>query len=111
MAPSYLASHERDLIDAEFALNEGGGGRLDDNGKPLIMTVQAAEKFPQNYQLEVTNPGGHSSRPVPDNAIYHLAAGLTEDQRLSFPVQGQRHHQRLFRQAWRRRSAARWARP
>jgi acetylornithine deacetylase/succinyl-diaminopimelate desuccinylase-like protein len=73
---SYLASHERQLIDAEFALNEGGGGRLDDNGKPLIMTVQAAEKFPQNYTLEVTNPGGHSSRPVKKNAIYQLAAGL-----------------------------------
>ena len=37
------------------------------------MTVQAAEKFPQDYTLEVTNPGGHSSRPMPDNAIYHLA--------------------------------------
>ena len=64
------------VIDAEFALNEGGGGRLDEKGKPLIMTVQAAEKFPQNYTLEVTNPGGHSSRPVPDNAIYRLADAI-----------------------------------
>ena len=68
---SWLASHERGLIDAEFALNEGGSGRLDAQGKPLALTIQAGEKFPQNYQLEVTNPGGHSSRPVPNNAIYH----------------------------------------
>jgi acetylornithine deacetylase/succinyl-diaminopimelate desuccinylase-like protein len=82
---SWLATHERELIDAEFALNEGGGGRLDANGKPLILSVQAAEKFPQNYQLEVTNPGGHSSRPVPNNAIYHLAAGLTKISDYQFP--------------------------
>ena len=84
---SWLATHERALIDAEFALNEGGGGRLDEKGKPLIMTVQAAEKFPQNYQLEVTNPGGHSSRPVPNNAIYHLAAGLMKISAYQFPFQ------------------------
>jgi acetylornithine deacetylase/succinyl-diaminopimelate desuccinylase-like protein len=83
----YLASHERALIDAEFALNEGGGGRLDENGKPLIMTVQATEKFPQNYTLDVTNPGGHSSRPVKKNAIYQLAAALTKISQYEFPVQ------------------------
>ena len=83
----YLASHERELIDAGFALNEGGGGRLDASGKPLVLTIQAAEKFPQNYQLEVTNPGGHSSRPVPDNAIYRLAAGLTKISAYQFPFQ------------------------
>ena len=84
---SYLSTHERDLIDAAFALNEGGGGRLDKDGKPLMMTVQAAEKFPANYTLEVTNPGGHSSRPMPDNAIYHLAAGLTRISAYAFPVE------------------------
>jgi acetylornithine deacetylase/succinyl-diaminopimelate desuccinylase-like protein len=84
---SWLATHERALIDAQFALNEGGGGRLDEKGKPLIMTVQAAEKFPQNYTLEVTNPGGHSSRPVPNNAIYHLAAGLMKISAYQFPFQ------------------------
>jgi acetylornithine deacetylase/succinyl-diaminopimelate desuccinylase-like protein len=83
----YLASHERDLIDAEFALNEGGGGRLDADGKRLVLTVQAAEKFPQSYQLEVTNPGGHSSRPVQDNAIYRLAAGLLKISAYQFPFQ------------------------
>src|SRR5215471_6357025 len=84
---SWLATHERALIDAEFALNEGGGGRLDEKGRPQLMTVQAAEKFPQNYLLEVTNPGGHSSRPVPNNAIYHLAAGLMKISAYQFPFQ------------------------
>ena len=84
---NWLATHERALIDAEFALNEGGGGRVDEKGKPLIVSVQAAEKFPQNYQLEVTNPGGHSSRPVPNNAIYHLAAGLTRISTYQFPFE------------------------
>jgi acetylornithine deacetylase/succinyl-diaminopimelate desuccinylase-like protein len=83
----YLATHERGLIDAEFALNEGGGGLLDASGHPVMMSVEAAEKTPQNYDLTVTNPGGHSSRPVPDNAIYHLAAGLTKISQYSFPVQ------------------------
>jgi acetylornithine deacetylase/succinyl-diaminopimelate desuccinylase-like protein len=84
---SYLATHERALIDAGFALNEGGGGRLDASGKPLALTIQAAEKFPQNYQLEVTNIGGHSSRPTPDNAIYHLVFGLTKISTYQFPIQ------------------------
>ena len=52
----YLASHERALIDADFALNEGGGGRLDASGKPLILTIQAAEKFPQNYRWKSPIP-------------------------------------------------------
>jgi acetylornithine deacetylase/succinyl-diaminopimelate desuccinylase-like protein len=84
---SYLATHERALIDAGFALNEGGGGRLDASGKPLAFTIQAAEKFPQNYQLEVTNIGGHSSRPTPNNAIYHLAFGLTKISAYQFPIE------------------------
>jgi acetylornithine deacetylase/succinyl-diaminopimelate desuccinylase-like protein len=84
---SYLATHERQLIDAEFALNEGGGGRLDPNGEPLALTIQAGEKFPQDYQLEVTNPGGHSSRPTRNNAIYHLAGGLLKIQAYEFPIE------------------------
>ncbi len=83
----WLATHERALINAEFALNEGGGGENDDHGKPLIMEVQAAEKFPQNYTLEVTNPGGHSSRPVKKNAIYQLAAALTKISQYEFPIE------------------------
>ena len=83
----YLASHERKLIDAAFALNEGAGGRLDANGKPIALNVEAGEKFPQDFQLEVTNPGGHSSRPSKDNAIYHLAAALLRIGQYDFPIE------------------------
>jgi len=83
----YLAAHERQLIDAGTALNEGAGGRLDANGKHLLLNIQAGEKFPQNYKLEVTNIGGHSSRPTPDNAIYHLAFGLTKISAYQFPIE------------------------
>ena len=82
----YLATHERGLIDAAFAINEGGGGDLDANGKPIDQGIQVGEKLSQNYTLEVTNPGGHSSRPVPDNAIYHLAHALVKIQAHRFPV-------------------------
>jgi acetylornithine deacetylase/succinyl-diaminopimelate desuccinylase-like protein len=82
----YLATHERALIDAAFALNEGGGGMLDSSGKPIFQGIQVGEKLSQNYKLEVTNPGGHSSRPVPDNAIYHLAIALVRIQDHQFPV-------------------------
>jgi acetylornithine deacetylase/succinyl-diaminopimelate desuccinylase-like protein len=83
----YLAAHERSLIDAGIALNEGAGGRLDASGKRLLLNIQAGEKFPQNYKLEVTNMGGHSSRPTPDNAIYHLAFGLTKISAYKFPIE------------------------
>ncbi|GAA3996238.1 M20/M25/M40 family metallo-hydrolase [Sphingomonas humi] len=82
----YLAEQKRDLIDAAFAVNEGGGGRLDKDGKPEFLGIQVGEKLSQNYTLEVTNPGGHSSRPVPDNAIYHLARAVTAVEGLRFPV-------------------------
>ncbi|QAY78288.1 M20/M25/M40 family metallo-hydrolase [Sphingosinicella sp. BN140058] len=82
----YLAQQQRDLIDAEFALNEGAGGMLDDNGKPIALNIQAGEKFPQNYRLEVTNPGGHSSRPVKENAIYRLADALVKLRAYDFPI-------------------------
>ena len=83
----YLAANKRDLIDAAFALNEGAGMQLDDKGKPFVQSVLAAEKDSQNFRLEVTNPGGHSSRPVPDNAIYHLARAIDKISRYEFPVQ------------------------
>jgi acetylornithine deacetylase/succinyl-diaminopimelate desuccinylase-like protein len=83
----YLATNKRDLIDAAFALNEGGGGLLDAQGKPIFQGIQVGEKLSQNYTLEVTNPGGHSSRPVPDNAIYHLANALVRIQGHQFPVE------------------------
>jgi acetylornithine deacetylase/succinyl-diaminopimelate desuccinylase-like protein len=82
----YLSAHQRTLIDAAFALNEGAWGTLDENGKRVMMTVQAGEKANQDYMLEVRNPGGHSSRPVKDNAIYRLAAGLTRIDAYEFPI-------------------------
>ena len=72
----YLLKNQRDLIDAEFALNEGSSGLLDNNGKPVRMGIQAGEKVFQTYTLEATNRGGHSSVPVKDNAITHMAGGL-----------------------------------
>jgi acetylornithine deacetylase/succinyl-diaminopimelate desuccinylase-like protein len=81
----YLIKHHRALIDAELALNEGGGGLLDANGKPLYHGIQAGEKVFQTYRLEVTNPGGHSARPSKDNAIYHLAGGLARLAEHDFP--------------------------
>jgi acetylornithine deacetylase/succinyl-diaminopimelate desuccinylase-like protein len=81
----WMLKNHRDLIDAEFALNEGGSGLLDKNGNYLRMTIQAGEKVFQTYQLEVTNPGGHSSLPVKDNAINHLAGGLARLAAHDFP--------------------------
>ncbi len=82
----WLAANKRDLIDAQFALNETGGGRLDKDGKPQLLALQVSEKTSQNYTLEARNPGGHSSQPRPDNAIYELAAALGRVQAYSFPV-------------------------
>lgn len=82
----HLLAEHRELIDAEFALNEGGGGSLRD-GEYLSNNVQASEKVYQSYTLEVTNPGGHSSLPVKDNAIYQLAAALGRLSEFDFPVQ------------------------
>jgi acetylornithine deacetylase/succinyl-diaminopimelate desuccinylase-like protein len=81
----YLLKNHRDLIDAEFALNEGGIGLLDKNGNYQRMSVQAGEKVFQTFQLEVTNPGGHSMMPVKDNAITHLAGGLARLGAYDFP--------------------------
>jgi acetylornithine deacetylase/succinyl-diaminopimelate desuccinylase-like protein len=73
---SYLLENHRELMDASFALNEGGGGRMDKDGVRSYNGIQAGEKLYQDYQLEVTNPGGHSSRPRKDNAIYRLSTAL-----------------------------------
>ena len=84
---NWLAQNHRDLIDAEFALNEGGGGRTDGQGNIVTQAVQVGEKINQDYILTVTNPGGHSSMPVPDNAIYRMAAALEKIGAYEFPVQ------------------------
>jgi acetylornithine deacetylase/succinyl-diaminopimelate desuccinylase-like protein len=80
----WLLRNNRELIDAEFVLNHDGGGILSENGKPQYMTVDASEKLYSDYQLTVTNPGGHSSLPKPDNAIYHLADGLARLEHYEF---------------------------
>jgi acetylornithine deacetylase/succinyl-diaminopimelate desuccinylase-like protein len=82
----WLVKNHKDLIDADFAINEGGGGNMR-KGKYLTNEVQASEKVFQNFSLEVTNAGGHSSLPVKDNAIYHLSEGLARLAKFDFPVQ------------------------
>lgn len=83
-----LAKHRDLLGNAEFALNsDGGGGTLDDaTGRPLYYQVQGAEKSVMSYELTVHNPGGHSSEPRADNAIYELADALKKVQVYRFPV-------------------------
>ncbi|MFS0771935.1 M20/M25/M40 family metallo-hydrolase [Sphingomonas sp. 1P08PE] len=82
----WLAKNRPDLIAAEFALNEGGGGRLDDAGNRQLLAMQVGEKAAQNYTFQVTNPGGHSSQPTPANAIYELADALKAVQAYRFPI-------------------------
>jgi acetylornithine deacetylase/succinyl-diaminopimelate desuccinylase-like protein len=83
----WLLKNHRDWIDAEFVLNHDGGGVLAQHGKPLMMTIDASEKLYADFTLTVTSPGGHSSLPVPDNAIYHLAEGLTHLEHYKFPFE------------------------
>lgn len=83
----WLSENRRELIDAAFAINEGARGELDAAGHRVALEVQAGEKTAQNFRLEVTNPGGHSSLPVKDNAIYHLAAALLKIADYTFPPQ------------------------
>ena len=83
---SWLLANHRALIDAEFALNGDAGRGWIKDGRYQIYGVQAAEKVYVDFQLEVTNPGGHSSRPVPDNAIYRLARALQRVETLKFPM-------------------------
>ena len=77
--------NHRDWIDAEFGLNEGGGGELF-NGKPNIQRLQVAEKIFTTYELIAHNPGGHSSLPRPDNAIYDIVGAVTRIGHYAFPV-------------------------
>jgi acetylornithine deacetylase/succinyl-diaminopimelate desuccinylase-like protein len=83
----WLIKNHRDLIDAEFVLNSDGGGVDTANGKPVIISMDASEKLYADFQLTVTNPGGHSSLPVPDNAIYHLADALGRLEHFQFPLE------------------------
>jgi acetylornithine deacetylase/succinyl-diaminopimelate desuccinylase-like protein len=82
---AWLIREHRDLIDADVALNEGGWGE-EENGKKISNDLQVSEKYVINYTFSVTNKGGHSSMPVPDNAIYHLAGGLEHLATFGFPL-------------------------
>lgn len=82
----WLLKNHRDLIDSDFALNEGGKGEMID-GKRVANEIGLAEKTYADFRFEVRNKGGHSSRPVPDNAIYHLAGALTRLANYNFPFQ------------------------
>lgn len=82
----WVLAHARNLIDAEFCLNTDGGGVELANGKPRAFGVEASEKVYVTFRLAATNPGGHSSRPRPDNAIYQLAHALARLESYTFPV-------------------------
>ena len=82
---AWLLANQRALVDAEYGLNEGGGGQSK-AGKRLANRVQASEKVYEDFTLEVTNKGGHSSQPRPDNAIYELADALAKIGKYTFPV-------------------------
>lgn len=95
----WLAANRRDLIDAEFALNEGGGGTTDGKGKVVEQAMQVGEKTFATYRLETRNPGGHSSVPRPDNAIYQLAQALVRIQGHEFPLEMTDTTRTYFREA------------
>ena len=82
----FLLRAHKGLVDADLALNEGGGGRLGDDGKYERLNVQVSEKIYQDYRLQITNPGGHSSVPKADNAIYAMSAALAKVGAYQFPA-------------------------
>lgn len=93
-----LANDTPELAEAEYALNsDAGGGDLRSDGKAVVYTVQAAEKTYATFELTVRNPGGHSSRPRSDNAIYDLASALGKIQNFKFPVRSSAMTRDFFR--------------
>ncbi len=83
----WLLKNHRDLVAADFALNPDSGGVTLEGNKPVDVDVEATEKLYADYRLTVRNPGGHSSLPVPENAIYHLADGLSRLEKSPFPFE------------------------
>ncbi|MDQ2900279.1 MAG: M20/M25/M40 family metallo-hydrolase, partial [Acidobacteriota bacterium] len=83
----WLLKHHRDLIDAEYVLNPDSGGVYTDRGKPIDVEVEATEKLYADFELTAKNAGGHSSLPVPDNAIYHIVDALAGLERAPFPFE------------------------
>lgn len=84
---AWLGKNQRDLIDAEFVLNHDGSDVMKESGKAVYVRIGATEKVYADFQLTATNPGGHSSIPVPDNAIYELTAGLERLAHYQFPFE------------------------
>src|ERR1700685_3149367 len=84
---AWLIKNHRDLIEAEYVINPDAGDFELENGKHLLVGIQASEKLYQDFDLKVTNPGGHSSLPTADNAIYELAEGLTRLEHYQFPFE------------------------
>lgn len=83
----WLLKNRRDLVDVEFVLNHDSAGVLLDHGKPVQMEVTASEKVYADYELSATNPGGHSSLPVPENAVYELSGALLRIAAHEFPFE------------------------
>jgi acetylornithine deacetylase/succinyl-diaminopimelate desuccinylase-like protein len=83
----WLLKNHRDLIEAEYALNPDAGTFQMVGDKKSMTAIQASEKLYQDFELKVTNPGGHSSLPVADNAIYELANGLVRLEHYKFPFE------------------------
>jgi acetylornithine deacetylase/succinyl-diaminopimelate desuccinylase-like protein len=84
----YLLHHDRELVDAGIALNEGAGGRMDENGKHLAVEIQSGEKFYMDYKLVLTGPGGHSGRPLPppQDLIWQMADAIKKVDEYKFPL-------------------------
>jgi acetylornithine deacetylase/succinyl-diaminopimelate desuccinylase-like protein len=83
----WLLKNHRELIDAEFVLNADAGGLTTSHGKPVNVDLEASEKQYADFQLTALNPGGHSSLPTPDNAIYHISGALSRLEHAPFPVE------------------------
>lgn len=84
---NWLLKHHRDLVDAEYVLNPDSGGVYTDHGRPVDVEMEVTEKLYATFQVRATNPGGHSSLPVPDNAIYRVVDALARLERSPFPVE------------------------
>ena len=83
----WLIKNHRDMIEAEYVINPDAGDFELDNGKRILIGIQASEKLYQDFDLKVTNPGGHSSLPTAENAIYELADGLARLEHHQFPFE------------------------
>ncbi|MDZ7644607.1 MAG: M20/M25/M40 family metallo-hydrolase [Woeseiaceae bacterium] len=93
---NWLATEGRELIDAEYALNSDGGGVILEDGEETVFVVQTAEKVYVSYRLQAVDPGGHSSRPRPDNPIYRIARALAALQQHAFPLDLNETTQQFF---------------